>query len=357
VSQSRQPTNTRIVCTLGPASESQDVLRAMIVAGMGFARLNFSHGTYDDHRRRADLVRQLAETLGQPVEVIQDLQGPKIRTVNVPLTALPQGQTVVLGPPDQEGAIPISLPEILETVQAGDPIYIDDGAIELEAVTRSGAGWTCHVIVGGTIEGNQGVVFPQSVLPLPPLNERDLEDVAVGRQLGVEWVALSFVQRASDVTELRRHIAPGAQVISKIETPAALSDLNRIVAASDCVMIARGDLGVAIPRARVPIVQKDVIRTCGQQGTLSIVATEMLLSMVQHHHPTRAEVADVATAVLDGASAVMLSEETAIGRYPALAVAEMQEIIETVEVSPYYQWGRPASPDPGGNPGESGGAG
>jgi pyruvate kinase len=344
VSQSRQPTNTRIVCTLGPASESEDVLRAMILAGMGFARLNFSHGTYDDHRRRAELVRHAAETLGQSVEVIQDLQGPKIRTVNVQLTELPQGQTVVIGPPGQEGAIPISVPEILETVQPGDPIYIDDGAIELEAVARSGDGWNCHVIVGGSIEGNQGVVFPQSVLPLPPLNERDLADVAVGRELGVEWVALSFVQRASDVTELRRHIAPGAQVVSKIETPAALADLPRIVAASDCVMIARGDLGVAIPRARVPIVQKDVIRACGDQGTLSIVATEMLLSMVQHHHPTRAEVADVATAVLDGASAVMLSEETAIGRYPALAVGEMQEIIETIEASPYYQWGSPPSP-------------
>jgi pyruvate kinase len=340
VTEAAATTNTKIVCTLGPASDSEDMLRVMILAGMGFARLNFSHGTHDEHRARAERVRRVAETLGRPVELIQDLQGPKIRTVAVPETALRKDELVILGPPGQPDAIPISVPQILDKVQPGERIYIDDGLIELEAVERTGAGWRCRVLVGGEIEGNQGVVFPQTILPLPPLSADDVEDLAVGREIGVEWVALSFVQRWQDLEALRAFIAPGVQVIAKIETPAALADLVPIIAASDCVMIARGDLGVAIPRARVPLVQKDVIRACGQQGVLTIVATEMLLSMVRNQHPTRAEVADVATAVLDGTSAVMLSEETAIGQYPALAVAEMQEIIKTIEASHYYTWSR-----------------
>jgi pyruvate kinase len=340
VTRSSPATNTKIVCTIGPASDAEDVLREMILAGMAFARLNFSHGTHDEHRARAERVRRVAEAVGHRVELIQDLQGPKIRTVGVPETELRNGETVIIGPPGQPEAIPVSVPQILDTVQPGHRVYIDDGLIELQVVERAGDGWRCRVIVGGRIEGNQGVIFPESILPLPPLSARDVEDVAVGREIGVEWVALSFIQRWQDLDALRAFIAPAAQVIAKIETPAALADLTPIVAASDCVMIARGDLGVAIPRARVPLVQKDIIRACGRQGRLSIVATEMLLSMVHNPHPTRAEVADVATAVLDGTSAVMLSEETAIGAYPALAVAEMQEIIETIEASPYYTWRR-----------------
>lgn len=331
-------THTKIVCTLGPASESEDVLRAMVLAGMAFARLNFSHGTHDEHRARAERVRRVAASVGERVELIQDLQGPKIRTVAVPRRLLQEGELVVLGAPGQLDAIPISVPEVLDTVQPGHHVFIDDGLIELEAVERFGTGWRCRVLFGGEIEGNQGVNFPSSVLPLPPLSERDVADAAVGREIGVEWVALSFVQRAQDMEALRGVIAPSARSIAKIETAAALEDLEAIIGASDCVMIARGDLGVAIPRARVPLVQKDIIRACRRQGKMSIVATEMLLSMVTHPHPTRAEVADVATAVLDGCSAVMLSEETAIGRYPALAVAEMREIIETVEASEYYVW-------------------
>jgi len=330
--------HTQIVCTLGPACDSEDMLRAMVLAGMGFARLNFSHGNYEEHRLRAERVRRVSEALGAHVELIQDLQGPKIRTVGVPRTELKRGDTVILGPLSQSDAIPISVPEILATVQAGDRIYLDDGMIELEAVAPAGQGWSCHIIVGGEIEGNQGVVCPSSVLPLPPLNEKDIADVAVGREIGVEWVALSFVQRWQDLDELRQHVAPGTRTIAKIETPAALTDLARIAGAADCLMIARGDLGVAIPRAQVPIVQKDIIAACRKTATLTIVATEMMLSMVHNPHPTRAEVSDVATAVLDGGNAVMLSEETAIGDYPALAVAEMHEIIVTVEASPYYRW-------------------
>ena len=330
--------NTKIVCTLGPASESEDMLRAMIMAGMGFARLNFSHGTHDEHRERAHRVRQVADALGAHVELIQDLQGPKIRTVAVPHKEMKRGDTIILGPVSQPEAIPISVPEILQTIQPGERIYLDDGMIELEAVAPVGPGWLCHVIVGGEIEGNQGVVIPGSILPLPALNEKDIADVMVGREIGVEWVALSFVQRWEDLDELRRHITPGTQTIAKIETPAALDDLERIAGTADCLMIARGDLGVAIPRARVPIVQKQIIAECRKNATLTIVATEMMLSMVHNPHPTRAEVSDVATAVLDGGNAVMLSEETAIGSYPALAVAEMQEIIETVEASSYYRW-------------------
>lgn len=324
----------RIVCTLGPASEGEDVVRLMVEAGMSFARLNFSHGEHDDHRLRAERVRQVARAVGQRVELIQDLQGPKIRTVNTPRTELRRGDEVVLG----AGTLRLSEPTVLQVVQPGHRIYLDDGLIELEALERVDGAVRCRVLIGGTIEGNQGAVFPSSPIPLPALTAKDVADAVVGREIGVEWVALSFVQRAEDLEALRPHLAQGTRVIAKIETRAALEHLRSIVAAADAVMIARGDLGVSIPRARVPLVQKDIVLAGREQGTFSIVATEMLLSMVHNAHPTRAEVADVATAVLDGCNAVMLSEETAIGAHPALAVREMRDIIETVEASPYYQW-------------------
>jgi pyruvate kinase len=227
---------------------------------------------------------------------------------------------------------------VLDAVEIGQHIYLHDGLVELQAVERTPAGLRCLVVIGGVLEGNQGVVFPSTTVPLPALTEKDIADAAVGREIGVEWVALSFVQRWEDLDSLRAYIAPETRVIAKIETPAALDCLTDLVSAADSVMVARGDLGVSIRRARVPLVQKDIIGLCRQQGTGSIVATEMLLSMVDHPHPTRAEVADVATAVLDGCNAVMLSEETAIGAYPAQAVAEMRDIIETIEASDYYRW-------------------
>lgn len=329
---------TEIVCTLGPASDSEAVLSALLEAGMSVARLNFSHGDHAEHRERADRVRRAAQVTGRPVQLIQDLQGPKIRTLHVPLTELHPGDRVLLGAAAGAGLLAISHPEVLAGVAPGQRIYLDDGAIELEAVDRTAAGVQCLVLIGGSIEGNQGVAFPETVLALPPLTEKDVADAAVGRDIGFEWVALSFVQRWEDIEALRPHIRPESRVIAKIETRAALDDLTSIVAGVDAAMIARGDLGVAIPRARVPIVQKDIIQTCRQQGTGSIVATEMFLSMVRNAHPTRAEVADVATAVLDGCNAVMLSEETAIGAYPVRAVEEMRQVIETVESSDYYLW-------------------
>lgn len=332
--------HTRIVCTLGPASESEDLVRALIEEGMSYARLNFSHGTHEEHRRRAVRVRRAAAAVGRPVELIQDLQGPKIRTVRTPHTVLVRGTDVVLSEAQLAGAIQIAPEGVLEGVLSGHLVYIDDGLIELEVLDHGPVRVRCRVLSGGEIEGNQGVVFPSSVLPLSALTEKDVADAAFGRELGVEWVALSFVQSWEDLEALRPHVAPDARVIAKVETRAALEDMKSIVAAADAVMVARGDLGVSIPRARVPLVQKDLILACREQGTSSIVATEMLLSMVHNPHPTRAEVADVATAVLDGGNAVMLSEETAIGAYPVQAVAQMREIIETVEASPYYQWHR-----------------
>jgi pyruvate kinase len=331
-------TRTSIVCTLGPASDTASVLQDMAQAGMGLARLNFSHGTPDDHRRRALRVREVAANLGRSIFLIQDLQGPKIRTVQTPRTVLRGGDIVILGDAADAPDLRISEPSVLERVAPGQMIYIDDGLIELTALERVGRSVRCRVVIGGEIEGNQGVAFPSIPIPLPPLTEKDIGDLAIGRDIGVEWVALSFVQRWQDVELVRQHLAPGARVIAKVETAAALEDLTSIAAAADAIMIARGDLGVSIPRARVPLVQKDIIRICRQQGTVSIVATEMLLSMVHQRHPTRAEVGDVATAVVDGCNAVMLSEETAIGDFPALAVAEMREVIETVEASEYYPW-------------------
>ncbi len=332
-------THTGIVCTLGPACDRDGVLRAMLVAGMSIARLNFSHGTADEHRRRAEQVRQIATDLGQSIEIMQDLQGPKIRTVNAPETRLRRGDEVVLSGTLMPGALQISEPAALHAVAAGDLVYIKDGAIELEVVQRTAAGLRSRVIIGGVLTGNQGVTFPTANLALATLTPKDIADAAIAREFGVDWVALSFVRRAEDIQTLRQHVAANARIIAKIETPTALQYIASIAAVSDALMIARGDLGVAIPRARVPIVQKDVIGLCRQQGKASIVATEMLLSMVRNPHPTRAEVSDVATAVLDGCNATMLSEETAIGSYPAEAVAEMHEIIETVEASAYYAWG------------------
>lgn len=329
---------TRIIGTLGPASETEEVLCAMVQAGLSFARLNFSHGIHADHLRRASLVRRAAGLLGRRVELIQDLQGPKIRTDHVPRTTLIEGETVALSGPGAPDAIPVAEPAILDGVQPGHRIYMDDGAIELAVQNARDGRVECKVLVGGTIEGNEGVVFPSSEINLPALTDADVRDLAVGRELQVEWVALSFVQRAEDIEHLRRLIDWDARIIAKIETPAALENLEAIIAQSDAVMVARGDLGVAIRRARVPLVQKDILDACRAQDVEGIVATEMLLSMVERPHPTRAEVADVATAVLDGCHAVMLSEETAIGAYPTLAVAQMREIIETVEESRYYRF-------------------
>ena len=331
---------TRIVCTMGPASQTDPVLLSMIEAGMSFARLNFSHGTADDHRKRAEQIRRLARTARRTVDLIQDLQGPKIRTVELPRTELRRGESVVLLRKKGEGVgIPISEPAVLDVVLPGHHVYLDDGELELLVVRRTPEGVRCRVLIGGVLEGNQGVVHPSSAIPLPALTEKDVADAAVGREMGVEWVALSFVQSASDIEALRPHLGRNTRIIAKIETAAALDDLEQIIETADAVMVARGDLGVSIRRARVPLVQKDIIGLSRKTGRFSIVATEMLLSMVQHAHPTRAEVADVAHAVLDGCNAVMLSEETAIGAYPVQAVAEMSEIIETVEGSKYYQWG------------------
>jgi len=329
---------TQIVCTLGPASDHEDVIRDMVQAGMSIARLNFSHGLADEHRVRAERVRRTAGDLGHRVQLMQDLQGPKIRTVDTPRTTLVRGQEVVLRRSPGNGALVISEPALLKAIEPGSHIYLDDGLLELVTIGKSNDEVRARVLIGGTISGNQGVVCPQCVLPLPALTERDLQDVQVGLSIGVEWIALSFVQRREDVDQLRAIVGDRARVIAKIETPPALDEMGEIISASDAIMVARGDLGVSIPRARVPIVQKDLILLARQEGTASIVATEMLLSMVEHAHPTRAEVGDVATAVLDGASAVMLSEETAIGAYPVQTVAEMREIVETIEASEYYHW-------------------
>lgn len=309
----------------------------MVQAGVSYARLNFSHGVADDHRRRARIVREAAALLRRPLDLIQDLQGPKMRTVGVPRTQLVAGASITLGASGDSDAIPITEPMVLSSLKPGDRVYIDDGAIELAVVDAADERAVCRVVVGGTIEGNEGVVFPTTELALPALTDADIEDIEVGRELQAEWVALSFVQRGEDIDALRSHLDWGARIIAKIETPAALANLGAIVAKSDAVMVARGDLGVAIRRARVPLVQKDILRACRELGVRGIVATEMLLSMVNNPHPTRAEVADVATAVLDGCDAVMLSEETAVGAYPTLTVAEMREVIETVEASSYYR--------------------
>lgn len=307
---------TRIVATLGPASDIDAAVAALIDAGVNVFRLNFSHGSHSEHGARIERIRRLAGD--RPVAILQDLCGPKLRL-----------RKPVVGEPGD--VIAIDLPP---TVQAGDPVLLADGVMQLEVVDPGHA----RVIVGGDIPVGKGINLPSSRLDMPSLTEKDKLDLAFGVAQGVDLIALSFVRRASDLHETRR---AGLPVIAKIETAEAVGRLDEIVAVADGIMIARGDLGVEIPIERVPVVQKKLIALANAAGKPVITATQMLRSMVDSLVPTRAEATDVANAVLDGTDAVMLSEETAIGRYPVAAVQTMSRIVAEVEA-----YDAPAAPAP-----------
>ncbi len=331
----------KIVATLGPASDSEQVIHALIEAGANVFRLNLSHGTHEDHRQRLERVRRAAGELGLPVAVLLDLPGPKLRTGHFPEGAieLREGDIVVLtGRPVAGSAqlIPISYRHLAEDVPAGSRILLDDGRLELVALAADGPDLRCRVVNGGVLKDRKGVNFPDLSLRLPALTAQDRDSLAFGLALGVDYVALSFVRRAEDVHEAARLIAERGcctPLIAKIEKPQALDDLAAILEASDGVMVARGDLGVELPPERVPILQKQIIEAANRCGRLVIVATQMLESMLHEPRPTRAEASDVANAVIDGADAVMLSGETAVGRYPVEAVAMMARIVVEAERS------------------------
>ena len=337
---------TKIVATIGPASRDPEVLVRMVEAGMDVARLNFSHGTADEHAETARLVRDAAGRAGRQVAVLQDLPGPKLRIGPLVdgIAELKPGDrlTFVCGADGFEGdaqRMSITWAGLADTVHDDEILYLADGAVRLRVTaTRPGDGEIdAEVEIGGAVASRQGLNIPGEAAALPAVPEEDLEHVRTGERIGVDLVALSFVRRAEDITFLRKHTR--LPLIAKIEKPQAVQRAEEIVRAADCVMVARGDLGIELRIEEVPIVQKQVIALAGALARPSITATQMLDSMVRSSRPTRAEVTDVANAILDGTDAVMLSQESAVGQYPVESVAMLASIAERTELTlPYRDW-------------------
>jgi pyruvate kinase len=342
---------TKIVATIGPASNEVETLRQLVDAGMDAVRLNFSHGTREEHELSARRARAVQDDVGRPLALIADLQGPKIRIGDLDAPAeLEVGDSVVVAGIDECGPddLPVA-PDVLGSVlEAGDEILIDDGHVRLRVDRLDGTRAVCEVVTGGLVEPHKGVNVPGVPLPVPSLTEKDLLDLEFALGLGVDYVALSFVRTHMDVTALRSHIeaaGSAAWVIAKIELKEAVAQLESILDASDAVMIARGDLGVEIGAAEVPLLQKQIILGALDRGKPAITATQMLETMIHRPEPTRAEASDVANAILDGTSAVMLSAETAIGDFPVEAVATMTRIARAVEPSLGYRHQLPSALD------------
>ncbi|MFT6590024.1 MAG: pyruvate kinase [Rhodoferax sp.] len=335
--------NAKIVATLGPASVDRQTIQALFDAGADVFRLNFSHGTHDDHKKRLDIIRAIERDVGRPIGVLLDLQGPKLRLgtfANGPVV-LVEGAPFRLDlnrelPGDQTRA-PMPHPEIFTALEVGTDLLVDDGRVRLR-VERCGPDFAeTRVIAGGAVSDRKGVNVPGVVLPLSALTTKDRADLDYGLTLGIDWIALSFVQRPEDIVEIKAIVQGRAGIVAKLEKPAAILSLEAIVAESDAIMVARGDLGVEMPPEQVPAIQKRIVRACRKAGKPVIVATQMLESMVTAPVPTRAEASDVATAIYDGADAVMLSAESASGKYPIEAVRMMDSIIAQTEADPFYR--------------------
>ncbi|KPF81460.1 pyruvate kinase [alpha proteobacterium AAP38] len=338
----RRHRHAKIVATVGPASNTPEKLKELFLAGADVFRLNFSHGTHEDHAKVHAAIRALEKEVGRPIGILQDLQGPKIRigTLTAGKEDLVNGEkvTFVLGKePGGKDNIPLPHPEIFKAIMPGQDLLIDDGRVRVRVRGVSDDKITAEVIVGGVISNRKGVNLPGTALDLSPLTEKDRADLAFGLSLGMDWIALSFVQRPSDVIEAKALIGDKAGLVSKIEKPQALEKIEDIIRLSDAIMVARGDLGVEIPHEDVPGRQKELVRAARLAAKPVIVATQMLDSMVASPTPTRAEASDVATAVYDGADAVMLSAESASGQYPVEAVSMMSRIITSTEHHPTYR--------------------
>jgi pyruvate kinase len=335
---SASPRRTKIVATLGPATSSREAVLALAQAGIDAARLNFSHGTHEEHAERARLVREAQDELGRPIAIVADLQGPKLRVGDLaaPVTLGPDEEvTLVFDGAAQDGELPIAPAAIGEVLQAGHEVLIDDGLLRfrVDSVVQ-GARATCTVLSGGLVTSNKGVNVPGVPVPIPSLTKKDVDDLEFALDLGVDYVALSFVRSAADVRDLRELIdqaGSDAHVIAKIEKAEAVDALDAILVETDAMMVARGDLGVEIGVAKVPLLQKRIILASLERGRPVITATQMLESMVHQSEPTRAEASDVANAILDGTSALMLSGETAIGEFPVEAVSAMDRVARAVE--------------------------
>ncbi len=328
---------TKILATIGPASCEEDKLEALMNAGMTAVRLNFSHADHATHQQNYSRVRRVADRLGKHITILQDLQGPKTRigkmTGEVVLT---KGQKFVFDQNEKEGdstRVCLPHPEIFSAIQQGDMIYINDGLVRTKVEEKTEKSIITTVVTGGSVSSCKGANVPGVELPVSSLTQKDKKDLQLGLDLGVDWVALSFVQRVSDIQEAREIIGNKAAIIAKIEQPEAVEKIDDIIEAADAIMIARGDLGVELPLEEVPPIQKKIIRLCREAGKPVVVATQMLESMIHKSSPTRAEVSDVAGAVYDGADVLMLSAETAAGTYPVEAVATMRKVIQRIERS------------------------
>jgi pyruvate kinase len=341
----RRSRKAKIIATLGPASSDPAVIESLFLAGADIFRLNFSHGTHEDHKARLTTIRELEAKIGRPIAILADLQGPKLRVGKFAegKVQLTNGQSFRLDLDPKPGDVrraPLLHPEIFAAMTPGIDLLLDDGRIKLRVESCNASSAETRIVVGGVLSNHKGVNVPGVVLPISPLTPKDLVDLEFALSIGADWIALSFVQRPTDVIEARDRISAlggRARIISKLEKPYAVEHLKEIVELSDALMVARGDLGVECPAETVPILQKRIVRACRAAGRPVVVATQMLESMISAPTPTRAEASDVATAVYDGADAVMLSAETASGAYPVEAVKMMDSILGQVEKDDHYR--------------------
>ncbi len=351
---------TKIVCTIGPASREPEMLRQLMLAGMNVTRLNFSHGDHRFHGENITRIREIAAELGRQVAILADLQGPKLRVGDMGSegVALLADETIVLtnrpivghgaGAHGEPAEAPLQYASLPQEVHTGDRILIDDGLLEVQVLEATSTDIQCRVVTGGLLKSNKGLNLPNAALSIPAITEKDWEDLEFALSAGADWIALSFVRSADEVHQLKKRIADLCEfgrpvpVIAKIEKPEALDQIDAIIAASDGIMVARGDLGIETAPEKVPMVQKTIIGKCNAAGVPVITATQMLDSMIRNPRPTRAEASDVANAILDGTDAVMLSGETAAGQYPLEAVQTMVGIAREVESTHYLQWDRPS---------------
>jgi len=337
---------TKIVCTLGPASSSPRVIEELTREGMNVARLNFSHGSHEEHSLLVRRVREISGRVGKPVAILQDLGGPKIRTgpMEKEPILLKEGKSFILTTREVLGTereVSITHPLLPQRVKRGDPILLADGWLELKVEETSSRDIKCRVIKGGELVSRQGINLPESLLEISPLSEKDQTDLLFGIEHGVDFIGVSFVREAEDILRARHILKEKGKeeisLVAKIERREALGNMDEILKASDGIMIARGDLGVEIPLEKVPLVQKDIIKKCNLRGKPVITATQMLESMIENPRPTRAEATDVANAILDGTDAIMLSGETAVGKYPVRSTVMMNKIALEAEGSLDYE--------------------
>lgn len=346
---------TKLICTIGPASQDKSTLKKLVKAGMNAARLNFSHGTYESFNLMIENIRAVSKELKTPIAIIQDLQGPKIRIGKVPDEGIKvkKGQEIILDTTIKFSdtrkntlIIPLQYKNLPKDIKLDDPIFIDDGKIELEATKINKQKTEIHCIVknNGTLFSNKGLNAPKTALSIESMSKKDIQDLEYGIALDVDYVALSFVREAEDIYKLRQRLNKAkrfqTKIIAKIERPEAMINLESIVEASDSIMIARGDLGIEIPAAKVPLAQKKIIREANKQGKPVITATHVLNSMVENPLPTRAEISDAANAIFDKTDAIMLSNETAVGEYPVQACQVLNDVAIEIEpeISKHYDW-------------------